>query len=252
MAEAPHEDDISSEICVFCGESMKRLKESIGQKAGGTILRACTYCGWWTYWQQTCSPVFEPDTRRSRWSLYGAAAQLKNLDEIDMSHGLEEVKRYLIAKYEARFDLHPRLFEETVGSVFIDLGFDTEVTAYSADGGIDVILRHSNDITTGIQVKRVKSAIEVEQIRALAGALMLGGHTQGVFVTTSHFRSGAISTAKRLRHLAMPVELIDATRFLQALRITQRPAYESYFEWQDLFGYPPELVTIYENEVEGG
>jgi restriction system protein len=173
------------------------------------------------------------------------------LDLSDMSQGIEEVRRFLVAKYEARFEMHPRLLELTVTSVFRDLGYQAEATAYSADGGIDVILRASNGSTSGVQVKRLRSAIEVEQIRALAGAMLLGGHTSGVFVTTSRFRSGAVSAASRLRDLCMPVELIDSVRFLQALKISQRPLYESFDEWEEVVG-DFEEATIYENEVEGG
>ncbi len=144
-----------------------------------------------------------------------------------------------------------RLLEITVTSVFRDLGYEAEATAYSADGGIDVILRKANGSTTGVQVKRVRSAIEVEQIRALAGALLLGGHTSGVFVTTSRFRSGAVSAAARLRDLCMPVELIDSVRFLEALKISQRPLYASYEEWEEVFSNFEE-ATIYEDEVAGG
>jgi restriction system protein len=174
-----------------------------------------------------------------------------DLDLSDVSQAIEEVRRFLVAKYEARFEMHPRLFEMTVASVFRDLGFDAEATAYAADGGVDVILRNPTGSTTGVQVKRVRSAIEVEQIRALAGALLLGGHTSGVFVTTSRFRSGAVSASARLRDLAMPVELIDSVRFLEALKIGQRPLYASYEEWEQVVG-DFEETTIYEDEVEGG
>jgi restriction system protein len=249
---APHEDDITQDVCAFCHEQMSQLMESVPiSRAGGSRLRACPCCGWWTFWRQTRSLFYDQDTGRHRWSLYGAAAQLMALDLADLSQGIEEVRRFLIAKYDARFELHPRLFELTVASVFCDLGYETEATAYTADGGIDVILRQPNGSTSGVQVKRVRTSIEVEQIRALAGALLLGGHTSGIYVTTSRFRSGAVSAATRLRDLAMPVELVDSVRFLEALKITQRQPYTSFEEWEDIFG-DFEEATIYEDEMEGG
>lgn len=249
---APHEADISQEMCAFCKEPMTTWMESVGAwRSGGSRLRVCASFGWWTFWRQVCSPVCDRDTWRQRWSLYGAAAQLMDLDLSDVSQGIEEVRRFLVAKYDARFEMHPRLFEVTVASVFRDLGFQAEATAYTADGGIDVILRGSSGSTAGVQVKRVRSAIEVEQIRALAGALMLGGHTRGVFVTTSRFRSGAVSAASRLRDLAMPVELIDSVRFFEVLKISQRPLYACYEEWQEVVG-DFEEATIYEDEMAGG
>jgi restriction system protein len=217
-----------------------------------TFVRACATCGWWTIWQQTRGILLDPDTLSQPFNLDGAAAELKALDEVGISAGLRDVRSWLLARYERRFELHPRMMELTVASVFRDYyGYEAAATAYSADGGIDVILRHSNGTTTGVQVKRTRAPIEVEQIRALAGALVLGGHTRGVFVTTSRFRSGAVSASSRFGELALPIELIDAGRFLAAIEITQRPAYDSYEEWEDSVG-SVELTMIYENETGRG
>jgi restriction system protein len=54
------------------------------------------------------------------------------------------------------------MFEETVASVFRSLGYDATVTAYSGDGGIDVIL-HKGEERIGVQVKRYRNSISVEQ-----------------------------------------------------------------------------------------
>lgn len=65
-------------------------------------------------------------------------------------------------------DVHPRVLEQIVCSIFKDLGYKARVTAYSADGGVDVILDGANDNTVGVQVKRYKQErrIEAEQIRS--------------------------------------------------------------------------------------
>jgi hypothetical protein len=74
-----------------------------------------------------------------------------------------------------------------------------------------------------VQVKRYAKGrrIEAEQIRSLAGALLVNGYTSGVFVTTSSFRKGAKTTAKQFTAIGYPVELMDAERFLDALGIAQ-------------------------------
>jgi len=133
----------------------------------------------------------------------------------------------LTARYKRRNDLHPRLFEETVGSVFRGLGFEARVTAYTNDGGIDVVLDENSETTIGIQVKRSKRRISVEQIRSFTGALVLGGYTKGVFVTTSEFQSGAKRVAGLAQLRGTAIELMDAKRFYDALRITQRPVYRN-------------------------
>ena|SRR6266404_5623210 len=85
---------------------------------------------------------------------------------------------------------------------------------------------------SGFKVKRYKNSIQVDQIRELAGALVLGGMTRGVFVTTSDFQSGAASTADRLAARGLPIQLINASEFLQVLGVAQR----AMFEFRDEVG----------------
>jgi restriction system protein len=106
------------------------------------------------------------------------------------------------------------------------MGYNVRVTAYSGDDGIDVILDGPGNDVIGVQVKRYKGSIEVEQIRAFTGALVLGGLTKGIFVTTSRFQAGAVGTVDRLSRRGYRIELMDADRFYDALKIAQRARYE--------------------------
>lgn len=90
------------------------------------------------------------------------------------------------------------------------------------DGGIDVVLDGPVSQTIGIQVKRSKSKIKAEAIRSLTGALVINGHTRGMFITTSSFQHGAIETARRSEEKGYPIELMDADKFYDALKIAQR------------------------------
>lgn len=107
-------------------------------------------------------------------------------------------------------------------------GVEARATAYSGDRGIDVILEGCDGTTIGIQVKRYKQErrIEAEQIRSLAGALMQGGHTRGIFVATSNYRSGANQAAGDLTAIGLPIELINAEGFLKMLGIAQHNSFE--------------------------
>ena len=147
------------------------------------------------------------------------------MDLNDISQPLDEIRRYLLAKYDARFLIYPHIFEDTVASVFRDVGYDTFVTARTGDDGIDVILHGPNRERIGVQVKRWKNAIKAEQIRALAGALILGRYTKGVFVTTSRFQPGAEDTTRRFKMLGIPIELLDAHKFFDVLKIAQLNVY---------------------------
>jgi restriction system protein len=249
--DPPYESDITREQCTFCGTQMQFMLKTVGGFGPNERIMSCPSCGWWTYWRQVKSLFYDPDTGHYRWSLYGALATLKQFDLADLSLGIEEVRQYLLAKYAARFEMHPRLFELTVESVFRDLGYTAEATAYTGDGGVDVILHGSDGQTTGVQVKRYRNAIEVEQIRALAGALILGGHTRGIYVTTSFFTTGSAKASKQFAQKGLPVELVDAPGFLDMLKITKRLPYSTYEEWYEENG-EPELATIYENESEDG
>ena len=52
------------------------------------------------------------------------------------------------------------------------------------------------------------------------------GMTRGIFVTTSSFQSGAQRTADRLRERGCAIELMDAPRFYDALKLAQRERYK--------------------------
>ncbi len=192
-------------------------------------VQACILCGWWkaqyiTEWRNPGESCVD---------IYQGGASLKELDVTDLSVPIVEIRDFLVARYQQRLNIHPRLFEEVVGSVFGNLGYSAIVTGYSGDNGIDVILSSGKE-TIGVQVKRYKNKIDVEQIRSLAGALVLNGLTRGIFVTTSTFESGAHSTSDRYSQRGYPIELIDAQRFFDALCLSQREMYRSWDEFSTL------------------
>ncbi len=240
----------SREKCPFCGESLNCLHSaSESGSAGGKgrkwfekRLFVCTTCGWWTAhgWKTVEDFVHRQDYDET----YGKAACLRDLDLSDLSTPIADVRAYLTARFERRFTLHPRLFEQTVASVFADHGYAAVVTAYRGDGGIDVILERGKE-TVGVQVKRYARQIEVEQIRSLAGALLLRGMTAGMYVTTSGFRRGASATVNEFATRGYRIELIDADRFYAALRLVQRNAYESFAEFpkKDVLNSLPRLSS---------
>ncbi|MCP4003165.1 MAG: restriction endonuclease [bacterium] len=202
---------------------MSTFEDQSGYPEVFTVIYLCAICGWWGWVDR----VFYPDVVDSKYlQTRVAAGSLKELHLTDVRVPLEEVRSYLLARYRSRFSMHPRLFEETVGSVFRDLGYLVEVTGYANDGGIDVILKRSNE-TVGVQVKRYKNKIEVEQIRSLAGALVLRDYTKGIFVATASFTSGASQTAKDYASKGLSIELYDCVRFLEALKIGQRKRHGS-------------------------
>ena len=185
------------------------------------IINVCLVCGWWGTASYMLGKFQNNNGDEVRYAQFGALATLRNLNLSDLSTPIDEVRQFLIAKYDSRHSIHPRLFEETVASVFKGLGYKVKVTAYSGDGGIDVVLEEETNREVGVQVKRYKGTIQVEQIRAFAGALLLGGYTKGVYVTTSRFASGASKTATAAALRGIEIELVDADSFYAALEISQ-------------------------------
>jgi restriction system protein len=193
----------------------------------------CQTCGWWKAIQDTGlwgRPNNENGLSRFVSQKFCQVGSLKNLDLTNVKAPLDEVRSFLLARYESRFSINPYLLENTVGAVFGSLGYDFVVTSRSNDGGIDVILRKEYE-TIGVQVKRYKDSISVEQIRELTGALIDNNMTKGIFVTTSSFQSGAYSMSRRLKAKGYAIELMDAERFYDALKLAQRPQYSSKEEF---------------------
>jgi restriction system protein len=221
---------LESATCQYCQEPLHTTKQDLSDKITEkgqyhrANIRVCRGCGWWTL--QSTRSVYTENQVGGGYAAYtltkGAGGVLKRLDLSDLSIPLAELRQYLLARYSDRFSLNPRLFEEIVGGVFADFGYRVRVTSYSGDHGIDVAaLEGDSGDTVGIQVKRYRGTIQAEQVRSLAGALVLGGFTKGVFVTTSEFSRGARSTAARFDGLGTPIQLIDADRFLELLSVAQ-------------------------------
>jgi restriction system protein len=213
--------------CRFCGWDMRVVTRSaadVGQWHRDDQVLVCDQCGWHMAWRSEFGTFGPKRIENSR--IWAAAASLRNLDVTDVATPMEDVCAFLIAKSSARFDVHPRLMEQVVTDVFRDHGWTATLTAYSNDGGIDVIL-DGDGKRIGVQVKRYKDSIQVEQIRALVGALVAADLTRGVFVTTSRFSKGAKNLGKALESERKPyrVELIDGEGFLRELQIVQRAAY---------------------------
>jgi len=215
--------------CVFCQQKMKLIKEDISHPQSGIdavvlSITFCTMCGWWTKKRDVFT--FFDNFNTTNYA-DGAVGSLRELDVSDQSVPVEEIRSYLAARYDQRFHVDPWRFEEVVASVYKDIGYRSRVTARSGDGGIDVVLDGPGNSEIGIQVKRYRDKIKVEQIRSFVGALYLKRMLRGIFITTSAFQSGAEDVARLSRARGIPIELVDADKFYQALGIAQRRAYRS-------------------------
>jgi restriction system protein len=217
---AEHFPDIVRDAVEVIGvpESSSHLKLSGHISDRQSSLHICPMCGWWA----AVDSAVLPAVGRQFWlvNLVSHAA-LVDFDLADIEAPIDEVRRYLCRRFESRYDLHPRLFEQTVASVFRDLGYQAQATAFTNDGGVDIVLRSPNDERIAVQVKRRRRNIEVEQIRSFLGALMLGGLARGIFVSTAKFQRGAVQAAQQCEDLHCSIELVDSDKFLDMLGVAQ-------------------------------
>jgi restriction system protein len=215
--------------CSFCRTPLDRLVNRVLDRPvfkdtgdDEKWIDACPRCGWWVV-------SFKYETRMGAdWHLgvRRATGTLRSLDLSNVSVPTEEVRQYLLARYTDRLNVHPRKYEDVVAEVFRDFGYRVRVTSYSGDDGIDVfVFDGKSDDIVGIQVKRTKNDIEASQIREFAGALVLNGSTQGVFVTTEDFTRGAVRTASRYQAQGLAISLCNAASFYDKLQLTTRPPY---------------------------
>lgn len=181
----------------------------------------CETCGWWKI-------VKDVSISAKAWQIwqffFGVVGSLKQFEPNNISVPINEIEQYLTARYDARFTVHPKLFEDVSASIFRNLGYSAIVTGFTHDGGIDIVLEKDNK-QIGVQVKRYKNKIEVEQIRSFGGALILSGYLEGVFVSTSDFRKGAIQAAENFTKKGLPIKLINADRFYDALKIKRKQTF---------------------------
>jgi len=68
--------------------------------------------------------------------------------DVDIWAPTAGLQRYLVAKYQSRFSVNPRRFEEIVAGIFSDFGYTVKVRSFSGDNGVDVRLNGTPQVWT--------------------------------------------------------------------------------------------------------
>lgn len=106
-------------------------------------------------------------------------------------------------------------FEDVCEDLLIKMGFKTERTGKSHDGGIDIIAYNNQPLFSGkyiIQCKRYSGSVGTSIIRDLYGVVTAESANKGILITTGYFTNDAISFATE-----KPIELIDGDRLQDLL-----------------------------------
>jgi len=106
--------------------------------------------------------------------------------------------------------MDPYDFERLVADLMTAMGYDTQRTGRSGDGGVDVEVRSDDPLASGlivISVKRLKRTVGAHYVRELAGTVHDRDAIKGILVTTSGFGPSSYEFAAKNR-----LELIDGER----------------------------------------
>ena len=101
-------------------------------------------------------------------------------------------------------------FERVCQQLVERMGFETETTKASGDGGIDLIAYNRQPLLSGkyiIQCKRYTGSVGEPIIRDLYGVVMSERANKGILMTTGYFTKSAIAFAE-----GKPIELIDGEK----------------------------------------
>lgn len=124
---------------------------------------------------------------------------------------IENNRKQIVRRIDALLELTPREFETYIGELFSHLGYTVEVTQYSNDKGIDIIM-YKDDIKYGVQCKRYKGTVGSPEIQTFIGALSHANADKGFFVTTGVFSFEAEKMA--MQHPIQLVNRIDLSKMI--------------------------------------
>lgn len=147
-----------------------------------------------------------------------------------MTFDNEEIVKILEPSIKNRFqDFTPQDFEDFIGQVYKDLGYDVEQTSYSGDYGADLIITKDN-VKTAVQIKRYQESnkVGVQDINQIIGAKNYYNCDKASVITTSSYSKQGENLAKETK-----IELLqweDLILFFKELYWNNKDYYTFYTE----------------------
>jgi hypothetical protein len=141
-------------------------------------------------------PDFDPELEED---IYEGEAARTNL----ITDPVQEILRYLAKHPEKIYGLTPRRFEELIAAILKDLGFDTELTPATRDGGRDIYAYVRNAVTSFLMFVECKKwasncKVGIDVVQRVHGAAKAGGADKAMIVTTSFFTRPAHQERRRI------------------------------------------------------
>jgi restriction system protein len=186
----------------------------------------CEKCGWWEYsFYSYMNDDSGLEANYKDWELTVNSAILREFETGSNSIPIEILRSYISKSKDDIFHIHHKKMEELVASIFKNhYDCEVQIVGKSNDGGVDLILIHSDEPTI-VQVKRRtdRSKTEsVKEIRDLIGATLLAGSRKCIFVTTAdHFSESAIKArdSALTKSIVESFELYDFNSFISMLNL---------------------------------
>jgi len=121
---------------------------------------------------------------------------------------------------EAMRDLTPRQFEELVAELFIEKGYDVELTQQTRDGGKDLIIMNRSDIGNFMVYAECKHyrpdrPVGVDIITQLLGRINFDRATAGIVVTSSYFSPDAKDFQSQIEHQMSLIDYVKLSSWIE-------------------------------------
>jgi restriction endonuclease Mrr len=131
--------------------------------------------------------------------------EAKAYSEIDLLVVDDELIRFFSKHPQKMYQLEPRKFEELVAAILKDLGYSIELTAHSADGGVDIFATQKSkigEVLLIVDCKRYAAVnhVGVEIVRALYGICEQLRASMAMVATTSFFTRPAQEFQRTASH----------------------------------------------------
>jgi HJR/Mrr/RecB family endonuclease len=130
-------------------------------------------------------------------------------DPIIASDITSELKKYFAKHPEKLYELSPRKFEILIADILKDLGFTTELTQATRDGGRDIYAYVKNAVTSFLMYVECKrwaanKKVGIQVVQRLHGAAKADGAHKSMIVTTSFF---TIPAQREQRKISAQMEI---------------------------------------------
>lgn len=107
-----------------------------------------------------------------------------------LNNSQKDLKQHLIS-------MNPRDFEFYCADLFKRLGYKSQVTKATADGGKDIILK-SKTGTTYVEVKHYSGSVGRPIAQKLKGAMSADNVNNGIIITTGYFTNECIQYCRQV------------------------------------------------------